>query len=64
MKQQVIEAPKIALCRKCCGTGVLRQKREDGTFTVQQCPQCEGSGRVTVSAVMEYDIRPYKQKER
>lgn len=64
MKHQVTKAPKVALCRKCCGTGQWRQKREDGTFTFEQCPQCEGSGRVTVSAVMEYDIRPYKQKER
>ena len=26
------------------------------------CPQCEGSGRVTVSAKMTLDIRPYKPK--
>ena len=64
MKKEVTKSPKVALCRKCCGTGQWRPKREDGTFTVEQCPQCEGSGRVTVSAVMEYDIRPYKLKER
>lgn len=27
------------------------------------CPNCEGSGRVTVSAEIELDIRPYKPKE-
>ena len=26
------------------------------------CRQCEGSGRVTVSAKMTLDIRPYKPK--
>ena len=64
MKHQVTKAPKVALCRKCCGTGHYRRIATDGTFTFEQCPQCEGSGRVTVSAVMEYAIRPYKQKER
>lgn len=64
MKHEVTKAPKVALCRKCNGAGQRCWIKEDGTEIVQQCPQCEGSGRVTVSAVIEYDIRPYKQKER
>lgn len=28
------------------------------------CDQCEGTGRVTVSAKMSYDIRPYKPRDR
>lgn len=58
MIQQVEKSPKVALCRNCYGTGfivsgILRKKTE-------VCPQCEGSGRVTVSAKITYDIRPYK----
>lgn len=53
--------PKIALCRKCYGTGKTIDKDSGETHT---CPQCEGSGRVTVSARMTYDIRPYKPKDR
>lgn len=64
MIQEVSKSPKIALCRKCHGTGYYRRIATDATFTVEQCPQCEGSGRVTVSAVIKCDIRPYKQKER
>lgn len=64
MRQRVTKSPKIALCRACHGTGHFRRTEADGTFTLRPCSQCEGSGRVTVSAVMEYDIRPYKQKER
>lgn len=63
MKQKMMKAPKVALCRKCYGTGRWRKEKQDGTYSIETCPQCEGSGRVTVSAVMEYDIRPYKQKE-
>lgn len=58
MIKQVEKAPRVALCRNCCGTGfvvsgLIRKK-------VEVCPQCEGSGRVTVSANITYDIRPYK----
>ena len=58
MRQEVTKEPKVALCRKCCGTGrtvsgrILRK--------TEICPQCEGSGRVTVSCEMTLDIRPYK----
>lgn len=62
MRQRITKAPKIALCRVCRGAGHLRRKEADGTYTTLRCPQCEGSGRVTVSAVMECDIRPYRPK--
>lgn len=54
MKKEVTKAPKVALCRVCHGTGYT---------STGVCHQCEGSGRVTVSAKMEYDIRPYKPRE-
>lgn len=57
MLQEVEKKPKIALCRKCCGSGRLPSE-ESGEPAV--CPQCEGTGRVTVSARMVYDIRPYR----
>lgn len=53
MKTTTTKAPKVALCRMCHGTG---RKGED------ICPQCEGSGRVTVSCEMTLDIRPYHPK--
>lgn len=46
MKTTTTKAPKVALCRK--GEEI--------------CPQCEGSGRVTVSCEMTLDIRPYHPK--
>lgn len=42
---------KVALCRKCYGTGILNNEME--------CDQCCGSGRVLVSAKIVYNIRPY-----
>lgn len=77
MKKQVSKAPKVALCRVCHGTGVVA-KESKAERTVKKflagfrgspemetcvCPNCEGSGRVTVSAEIELDIRPYKPKE-
>lgn len=39
---------------------IFGKKRSE---TVEEvCRQCEGSGRVTVSAKMTLDIRPYKPK--
>ena len=64
MNLEVRKDPKIALCRKCHGIGLIQQKEADGVIILERCPQCEGSGRVIVSAVIDYDIRPYKQKER
>jgi DnaJ-class molecular chaperone len=56
MKRYVKKAPHVTLCRECGGTG-----RIEGDTPVV-CPQCEGSGRVTVSGVMELDIRAFKPK--
>lgn len=61
MIQEVEKKPKVALCRKCYGTGRLRNRETSEEYT---CEQCEGTGRVTVIAKMTYDIRPYKPRER
>ena len=61
MIQEVEKKPKVALCRKCYGTGRLRNRETSEEYT---CEQCEGTGRVTVSAKMTYDIRSYKPRER
>jgi DnaJ-class molecular chaperone len=58
---EVAKMPKVALCRKCYGTGCLHDKETGKEST---CDQCEGTGRVTVSAKMRYDIRPYKEKQK
>lgn len=55
MKRMVVKPRKVALCRVCHGTG-----RYEGGKT---CPQCGGSGRVTVSCRMELDIQPYRENE-
>lgn len=60
MIQEVEKQPKVALCRKCRGTGKLRDQE---TQEVRVCDQCEGSGRVTVSAKMIFDIRPYRTNQ-
>lgn len=60
MIQEVEKQPKVALCRKCRGTGKFRDP-ETQEFRV--CDQCEGSGRVTVSAKMIFDIRPYRTNQ-
>lgn len=59
MKKEVTKSPKVALCRECHGTGLMRNVYR---ATVIPCPQCEGSGRVMVSCTMTLDIRPYKEK--
>lgn len=72
MIQHVEKKPKVTLCRVCNGTGTvlktaetparfLRKRRVE--VSEETCPQCEGSGRVTVSAKMEMDIRPYKPEK-
>lgn len=60
MKLHVTKPPKVALCRLCHGTGMVRQ--EDATGYADRCPQCEGTGRVMVSATVQYDIRAYRPK--
>ncbi len=71
MKRNVTKSPKIALCRACHGTGTVHERVEHSTRrfgrkkteTVETtCPLCGGSGRVTVSANIELDIRPYNPK--
>lgn len=59
MIREVTKSPKVALCRECHGTGMVRNVY--GTAALP-CPQCEGSGRVMVSCKMTLDIRPYKEK--
>ena len=61
MIQEVEKSPKVALGRKCDGTGRLHNRE---TGEEHMCDQCEGTGRVTVSAKMTYDIRPYKPRDR
>ena len=71
MIQEVEKSPKVALCRACHGTGKVKKVVEypsrifgkKRSETVEEvCRQCEGSGRVTISAKMTLDIRPYKPK--
>lgn len=59
MIQELEKKPKVALCRKCRGTGKFW---DPDTLEERVCEQCEGSGRVTVSAKMTFDIRPYKPR--
>lgn len=59
MKKTVKKEPHVSLCRMCSGRGHICSSGEQPVV----CPQCEGSGRVIVSAVMEMDIRAYKPKE-
>lgn len=68
MKREITRLPKVALCRVCKGTGQMKKPPQDGhgperTVSYITCPQCEGSGRVTVSCEMTLDIRPYKPKK-
>ena len=62
MKRKVIRPEKVALCRLCKGTGTVPGKDKHGRSLLRVCPQCVGSGRVKVSGVMEFDIKPYKEK--
>ena len=57
MKKTVIKGPSVAMCRECRGTGTIE---EDGKK--KRCPQCNGSGRVIVSCVMEVEVTPYQGK--
>ncbi len=67
MKKEISRPPKVALCRICKGTGQISEPQQEGRGPQRAprlipCPQCEGSGRVTVSCEMALDIRPYKPK--
>ena len=59
MIQEVDKSHNVALSRDY-PSRIFGKKRSE---TVEEvCRQCEGSGRVTVSAKMTLDIRPYKPK--
>lgn len=63
MKHNVEKTPKVALCRACHGTGVIQRttelpsrifRKKKVNITEESCPQCGGSGRVIVSAKMDW----------
>ena len=58
MEKEIKRPPRVALCKECRGTGTVN----DEFHGPIKCPQCEGSGRVTVSSVTTLDIRPYRQR--
>ncbi len=60
MEKEIKRPPRIAVCRECNGTGTL--KTESFKSHPLPCPQCEGSGRVTVSSATILYIRPYRPK--
>lgn len=67
MKKEIVHPPKIALCRVCKGTGQCPAPIEEGRGPRREpelvrCPQCDGSGRVTVSTHAILDIRPYRPR--
>lgn len=53
MKKHVIKGPKIAICRRCRGTGKV-----DG----ETCPYCEGSGRVIVMEQLDVEVTPWREE--
>ena len=57
--------PKVTLCRHCCGFGFLVKldEREENEIT-ETCPDCRGSGRVWVSAVMDVKVDAYTPGEK
>nr|DAP09325.1 MAG TPA: chaperone protein [Bacteriophage sp.] len=59
MGKEVRRPPRVAVCKECHGTGV----QQGSCSMLARCPQCEGSGRVTVSSVTTLDIRPYRPKQ-
>ncbi len=61
MIREVEKQPKVALCRECHGMGYAYDRQAGRSL---RCPQCEGSGRVTVSCRMTLDIRPYKKPDK
>jgi DnaJ-class molecular chaperone len=52
--------PKITLCTTCKGTGVHSFLDDLEKEHSEVCPDCEGSGRVVVSGVIEFTVQPYK----
>lgn len=60
MNKEIRRPPRVAVCKECHGTGI--QQTEAPQRHPARCPQCEGSGRVTVSSVTTLDIQPYRPK--
>jgi len=58
MKQHIVKDPKISLCRYCGGTGWFSRHGK-----AEKCQQCNGTGRVIVSCVMDIDVMPYNPKK-
>ncbi|MCR5394186.1 MAG: molecular chaperone DnaJ [Bacteroidales bacterium] len=54
MKLHVNKQPKVALCRRCKGSGYVDVLGEQ-----EICPQCKGSGRVVVSCTMDLTVVPW-----
>ena len=63
MKHKVSKPPKVALCRRCHGTGKMTEI-DERTLRRREavCGQCGGSGRVLVSAEIEFEIVAYNPK--
>lgn len=59
MKRTVEKPERVALCRRCHGSGIEARHPLD-LVEGKVCPQCGGSGRVIVSCKMELDIKPYR----
>lgn len=52
--------PKITLCYKCAGSGIYSHMDENDRNEVSEtCPDCNGSGRLVVSGVVEVTLQPY-----
>lgn len=60
MDKKITKSEHVAVCSGCAGRGMI-----DGSEPFQHviCPQCEGSGRVLVSAELFYHIRAFKPKK-
>lgn len=58
MKRIVEKPERVALCRRCHGTGI---EHPLDLVEGKVCRQCEGSGRVRVSCKMELEISAYKE---
>lgn len=59
MIRQIEKPPRVAICKTCSGTGQIENWAACGSR--EQCPTCEGSGRVVVSCKMMLDLRPYRE---
>lgn len=62
MIKSIKKSARISLCQQCHGTGLWKHadSGDPSVVIAERCPQCLGSGRVTVSVEARYDIRPWK----